>query len=92
MTTLHKIGIRTVLTLAGRPFPGPGARERAIREQLGISPARYYQLLNALLDNVEALAIDPITVNGLRRLRDRRRAARESGRPGNGEAPSSFAP
>ncbi|MGO4424045.1 DUF3263 domain-containing protein, partial [Streptomyces sp. MCAF7] len=41
---------RAVLAVERRCWPGPGAKERAIREQLGISPTRYYQLLNALLD------------------------------------------
>ncbi|TXS57743.1 DUF3263 domain-containing protein [Streptomyces sp. t39] len=53
-----------------------GAKERAIREQLGMSPVRYYQLLNALLDDRRALAHDPVTVNRLRRVRDARRSRR----------------
>ncbi|QHC27386.1 DUF3263 domain-containing protein [Streptomyces sp. GS7] len=65
-----------VLALERRSWPGPGAKERAIREQLGISPTRYYQLLNALLDDPRALAHDPVTVNRLRRVRDARRARR----------------
>ncbi|MCK7624666.1 DUF3263 domain-containing protein [Streptomyces sp. RS10V-4] len=65
-----------VLGVERRSWPGPGAKERAIREQLGISPTRYYQLLNALLDDPRALAHDPVTVNRLRRVRDARRARR----------------
>lgn len=65
-----------VLDLARRHWHRQGARERAIREQLGMSPARYYQLLNALLDTPAALAHDPVTVNRLRRLRDARRSRR----------------
>jgi Protein of unknown function (DUF3263) len=67
---------RDVLDLARRTWIQPGARERAIRERLGISPTRYFQLLNALLDNPEALAHDPVTVNRLRRMRDARRGSR----------------
>ncbi|MCP9975296.1 DUF3263 domain-containing protein [Streptomyces somaliensis] len=59
-----------------RSWPGPGAKERAIREQLDLSPVRYYQLLNALLDDERALAHDPVTVNRLRRLRAAREARR----------------
>lgn len=66
-----------VLALAARGWPGPGAKERAIRERLGLSPTRYYQLLNALLDDPRALAHDPVTVNRLRRVRDEQRARRE---------------
>ncbi|MFD8997840.1 DUF3263 domain-containing protein [Streptomyces abikoensis] len=65
-----------VLALERRSWPGPGAKERVVRERLGITPARYYQLLNALLDDPRALAHDPVTVNRLRRLRDERRARR----------------
>ena len=67
---------RGILAMERRGFTGPGAKERAIREQLGLAPVRYYQLLNALLDDPRALAHDPITVNRLRRIRDTRRAER----------------
>lgn len=65
-----------VLAVERRGWPGPGAKERAIREQLGLSPTRYYQLLNALLDDPRALAHDPVTVNRLRRRREEQRARR----------------
>jgi len=67
---------RAVLALERRGFAGPGAKERAIREELGLAPVRYYQLLNVLLDDERALAHDPVTVNRLRRVRDRRRSER----------------
>jgi hypothetical protein len=67
---------RAVLAVERSGWPGPGAKERAIRERLGISPTRYYQLLNALLDDPLALAHDPVTVNRLRRLRETRRERR----------------
>ncbi|MFF3731397.1 DUF3263 domain-containing protein [Streptomyces sp. NPDC002476] len=67
---------RAVLALERRSWAGPGAKERAIRERLGISPTRYYQLLNALLDDRRALEEDPVTVNRLRRVRDARRERR----------------
>ncbi|MFD8005195.1 DUF3263 domain-containing protein [Streptomyces mirabilis] len=65
-----------IIARARVSFGGPGATERAIRERLGLAPVRYYQLLNALLDDPRALAHDPITVNRLRRIRDSRRAER----------------
>lgn len=65
-----------VLEIAARAWTGPGPRERAVRERLGISPTAYFQQLNALLDDPRALAHDPITVNRLRRIRDTRRAER----------------
>ncbi|MFD7706727.1 DUF3263 domain-containing protein [Streptomyces sp. NPDC059785] len=67
---------RALLALERRNWPGPGAKERAIREELGLAPVRYYQLLNALLDDTRALAHDPVTVNRLRRVREDRRAER----------------
>ncbi|AOR33616.1 hypothetical protein BFF78_23370 [Streptomyces fodineus] len=67
---------QAILALERRGFSGPGAKERAIREELGLSPVRYYQLLNALLDDERALALDPVTVNRLRRVRDVRRTER----------------
>lgn len=67
---------RAILALERRGFSGPGAKERAIREELGLAPVRYYQLLNALLDDARALAHDPVTVNRLRRVRETRRAER----------------
>ncbi|MEV1007969.1 DUF3263 domain-containing protein [Streptomyces sp. NPDC049881] len=67
---------RAVLAVERRAWSGPGPKERAIRERLDLTPTRYYQLLNALLDDPRALAHDPVTVNRLRRLRDARRARR----------------
>ncbi|MEV8328034.1 DUF3263 domain-containing protein [Kitasatospora sp. NPDC059811] len=65
-----------VLALEGRQWRTAGAKERAIREELGLSSTRYYQLLNALLDRPEALAHAPVLVNRLRRIREARRSAR----------------
>ncbi|MFJ4097640.1 DUF3263 domain-containing protein [Kitasatospora sp. NPDC089913] len=67
---------RAVLALEARSWRTAGAKERAVREELGLSSTRYYQLLNGLLDRPEALAHAPVLVNRLRRVRDARRAAR----------------
>lgn len=53
-----------------------GAKEEAIRAEFGLSAARYYQLLNALIDSPEAVRYDPILVGRLQRARDARTAAR----------------
>ena len=53
-----------------------GATEEAIRAELGMPPARYYQLLGRLIDTAEALEHDPMLVRRLRRLRDEREAVR----------------
>ena len=61
----------------------PGAKEQAILDSLGISPTRYYQLLNELIDRPDALAADPGLVTRLRRQRARRQRLR-SARAGRG--------
>lgn len=61
-----------------------GAKEQAVADTLGLSPTRYYQLLNELIDRPEALRFDPVLVKRLRRQRDRRRQMRSSP-PGQGE-------
>jgi len=53
-----------------------GAKEEAIRSQFGLSAARYYQLLNALIDSPAAVRHDPMLVRRLQRARDARTAAR----------------
>jgi hypothetical protein len=57
----------------------PGTKRRAIRARLRLSPARYYQLLNRLLDSPAALAHDPLLVRRLRRVRATRRRLRFEG-------------
>jgi Protein of unknown function (DUF3263). len=53
-----------------------GNREAAIREEFGVSPARYYQMLYALIESPLAVRHDPLLVRRLQRLRDSRRRAR----------------
>lgn len=67
---------RALLALERRSWASPGAKERAIREELGLSPVRYYQLVNALIEDRRALEADPVTVNRLRRVRDAKRHRR----------------
>jgi hypothetical protein len=58
-----------------------GYKETAIIDELGIAPARYYQLLGRAIDTREALEQRPMLVHRLRRIRDRRSAehARRTG-------------
>lgn len=61
-----------------------GAKEEAIRLEFGLSAARYYQVLNAVLEKPGAIAFDPMLVKRLHRIRDTRteaRSARRLGRP-----------
>ncbi|PJI52270.1 hypothetical protein CTI14_45120 [Methylobacterium radiotolerans] len=62
--------------------PRSTGRVGAHRVRLGMSAARYYQLLARLIDSEAALAFDPILVGRLRRLRDARSARRSSRIPG----------
>jgi uncharacterized protein DUF3263 len=54
----------------------------AVRERFGLSPSRYYQVLNRLLDRPEAFEYDPLLVRRLRRLREGRRQKRFARRLG----------
>ena len=59
-----------------------GSKETAIRELFDMSATRYYQVLNALIDNPAALAHDPMLDKRLRRLRSSRQRARSARRFG----------
>jgi len=59
-----------------------GAKEQAIRELFDMSATRYYQVLNALIDNPAALEIDPMLIKRLLRLRATRQRARSARRLG----------
>ncbi|AYF77248.1 DUF3263 domain-containing protein [Nocardia yunnanensis] len=59
-----------------------GAKEEAIRELFDLSPTRYYQVLNTVVDKPEALAADPMLVKRLRRLRASRQKTRAARRLG----------
>lgn len=59
-----------------------GAKEQAVKERFQVSPTRYYQLLNRVIDDEQAVQYDPMLVKRLRRLRasrQRQRAARRLG-------------
>ena len=53
-----------------------GAKEEAIRAEFGLSAARYYQLLNAVINSPAAVRHDPMLVRRLLRARDARTEAR----------------
>lgn len=62
---------RAVLDIESRLWHYAGAKEAAIREQLDISAMRYYQVLNALIDDPSAVAYAPMLMKRLRRVRER---------------------
>jgi hypothetical protein len=53
-----------------------GKKETAIRNQFGMSAARYYQLLAKVIELPEAAAYDPLTTRRLRRRRQERERQR----------------
>jgi hypothetical protein len=63
-------------------WKGAMPKERAVRARFGMSAARYYQLLNRLIDRPEALEYDPVLVQRLRRVREVRRSKRFARRLG----------
>jgi hypothetical protein len=69
---------RTLLAFESRWAAHTGAKEEAIRGELDLAPARYYQLLNRLIDTEAALAHEPMLVGRLRRIRDETRRSRSS--------------
>ncbi|TAK69955.1 MAG: DUF3263 domain-containing protein [Actinomycetota bacterium] len=73
---------RAILEFERQWWKYAGAKEQAIRELFDMSATRYYQLLNALIDDPAALAFDPMLVKRLRRMRAARQRARSARRLG----------
>ena len=67
------------LALADTRYKYPGARDEAIRHQLGMSTTQWAQVLDVLIDTAEAEAAYPMLVKRLRRLREARGAVRALG-------------
>lgn len=75
---------RAILDFEREWWRHAGAKEEAVRLRFGLSGARYYQLLNALIDSPAALVHDPMLVRRLQRVRDSRLSSRaeRTGRAG----------
>ncbi|MEV8250516.1 DUF3263 domain-containing protein [Microbacterium sp. NPDC076768] len=73
---------RAILALEADWPRHSGAKEEFIRAQLGMSAARYYQLLGRLIESEAALEYDPMLVRRLRRLRESRARWRSKRSPG----------
>lgn len=67
-----------ILAFERRWWQHAGAKEEAIRRELGLRPADYYQALSRLLDDPAALDADPALISQLRRLRATRHRRRTS--------------
>ena len=72
---------RAILDFERTWWSEPGPKGAAIQDRIGLSPARYYQLLADLIGSAEAEAYDPLVVRRLRKLRSSRRRARIEGGP-----------
>lgn len=72
---------RAILDFERSWWTEPGPKEAAIRDRFALSPTRYYEILNRLIEDPEAMDHDPLLIRRLRRLRDRRRRQRFEGRP-----------
>lgn len=75
-TTLPAPPLAAILAFEEEHPDHPGGKTHAIRTTFGISPTRYYQILNAGIDTREALEINPILTRQLRTQRDARTRAR----------------
>jgi hypothetical protein len=73
---------RAILAFERQWWKYAGAKEQAIREIFGLSPTRYYQVLNALLEKADAIKADPLLIKRLRRLRTERQRVRSARRLG----------
>lgn len=67
-----------VLTFERQLWKHAGAKEEAIRARFGLSAARYYQVLNATLDEPAAMVFDPMLIKRLQRVRAARTEARST--------------
>ena len=70
---------RAILDFERTWWSEPGRKGAAIRSRIGLSPARYYQVLGELIASPEAAAYDPLVVRRLRKLKSSRRRARIEG-------------
>ena len=71
---------REILAFERQWWKYAGAKEQAIRELFDMNATRYYQVLNALIDNPAALEADPMLIKRLHRLRATRQRARSARR------------
>jgi Protein of unknown function (DUF3263) len=60
---------RAILDFERQWWKRAGAKEQAIRDTFAMSPTRYYQTLNTLLELPGAIRYDPTLVHRLQRLR-----------------------
>ena len=62
-----------ILEFEHRWYRRRGVKHVALSREFGMSPIRYFQILNQIIDKPDAIIVEPTLVNRLRRLRDSRR-------------------
>lgn len=78
-STLSEVELK-ILEFEQKWWKYAGAKESSIRELFDMTPSRYYEVLNSLIDRDDALAACPMLIKRLRRMREVRLAERQ-GRP-----------
>ncbi|GAA1164548.1 DUF3263 domain-containing protein [Ornithinimicrobium humiphilum] len=73
---------RQILDFEHQWWKYAGSKEQAVKDLFDLSPTRYYQILNQLIDSEDALAYDPMLIKRLRRQRARRQRTRSARRLG----------
>lgn len=63
---------RAILQFENAWTPDAGTKHEKIRATFNLSAARYYLIVNRILDDPDALEMFPIEVGRLRRLREAR--------------------
>ena len=77
MSSLSELEMR-ILAFERSLWRSGGVKDREIQGAIGISPTRYYQLLNELIDRPAAAEFDPVLVARLRRRRTARGKVRSA--------------
>ncbi len=67
---------QAILDFERQSLHKPGSKEQQVRRTFGLSLARYYQVLNRIIDSPEALAAEPMLVRRLQRIRRQRMSTR----------------
>jgi hypothetical protein len=65
-----------LLDLAARHYAYAGARDQAILDEAGMSPTRFWQRVNVLIDDPATCQAHPVVTARLRRQRQARQRSR----------------
>lgn len=68
-----------IVRLAAAHYRYEAHRHERAREQFGLTPTHFYQLVNQLLEDPDVAIAEPVIVARLRRQRDRRYRLKRAG-------------